>query len=418
MASDKINGKVAVIGQGHVGLRVALSAAAGGWLVTGYDIDEVRAKELASGDGARDGIDQIRYHDLLHSGRYRPTAHKEGIAGYDVVVIAVPTPVRHDGSPDMSHIEDATRLASEYLHRDAVVSVESTLYPGATRQLVAPILQAVSGLVPGADFHLGYSPERVDTGNLVFTFDNTPKIVSGINDTSLEALDGFYSTLVDTTVRVSGLEEAELAKLVENTFRQVNVALVNEIAMAATGMGIDAGEALRAAGTKPFGYMEFHPGIGAGGHCLLGASSYLSWQAREGAGCPLQVVDAAMRVNASVQRYVVERVAGALGEHGLQIEGSRVLVLGLAYKPGVSETANSPAVAIVNALVQLGAVVSAADPHARECPELIESVMRVDATSEEAAVADAVVLLVQHDEFDIHTLKDASKVWVDALYVT
>ncbi|MHB8263111.1 MAG: nucleotide sugar dehydrogenase [Acidimicrobiales bacterium] len=413
-----VEGKVAVIGQGHVGLRVALSAASAGWLVVGYDIDEARVKELASGDGARDGIDQSRYHDVLQAGTYRPTARQEDVAGYNVAVIAVPTPVHHDGSPDVSHVEDAARLAGEHLCRGAIVSVESTLYPGATRQVVAPVLQAASGLVPGEDFRLGYSPERVDTGNLVFTFDNTPKIVSGLDEASLEALDGFYSTFVDATVRVSGLEEAELAKLVENTFRQVNVALVNEIAMAATEMGVNASEALRAAGTKPFGYMEFRPGIGAGGHCLLGASSYLSWQARESSGFPLQVVEAAMQVNTSVQEYIVRRLSTALARNGQQISGSRVLVLGLAYKPGVSETANSPAVAIANSLAQLGAEVSAADPYVRECPELIESVTRVEATSEEAAMADAVLLLVNHKEFDAGALRTASRAFVDALYLS
>ncbi len=411
-------GKVAVIGQGHIGLRVAVRAAEVGWSVVGYDVDEARVKELTSGLGARDGLETERLSNVLDTGAYMPTFSKQDISGFDVAVIAVPTPVGADGSPELSHIVDAVDLIGKYLKAGAVVSIESSLYPGATEGVVASGLAYSSGKEPGVDFYLGYSPERVDTGNRAYLFENTPKIVSGINDISLDAIDSFYSTLVAKTVRVAGTPEAELAKLMENTFRQVNVALVNEIALAAGTLGIDVGEALRAAETKPFGYMGFHPGTGAGGHCLLSASSYLSWSARNGSGPPLRVVEAAMTVNSSMPGHIVQQIINCIISNDGHVEGSRILVLGLAYKPGVSEVANSPAVDIANALANLGAQVSAADPYVQECPILADSISRVEATPQRCAEADVVVLLVNHKEFDIGRLAEKCRLLVDPLYVT
>lgn len=413
-----VRGKVAVIGQGHIGLRVAVRAAEVGWSVAGYDIDETRVKELMSGLGARDGLETKRLVDVLDSGAYVPTSSQEDISGFDVAVIAVPTPVGVDGSPDLSHIADAVDLLGKHLKIGASVSIESSLYPGATEGVVASGLAYSSGKEPGVDFYLGYSPERVDTGNSVHLFENTPKIVSGINDASLDAIDDFYSTLVEKTVRVAGTPEAELAKLMENTFRQVNVALVNEIALAASSLGIDIGEALRAAGTKPFGYMGFHPGTGTGGHCLLSASSYLSWSARNGSGPPLRVVEAAMTVNSSMAGHIVQQIVNCITGNGGQVEDSNILILGLAYKPGVSETANSPAVDIANALASMGARVAAADPHVQECPTLADSISRVEATPQRCAEADVVALLVNHREFDIDQLAGTCRLLIDPLYVT
>ncbi len=400
-------GNVAVIGQGHVGLRVALRAAEVGWQVAGYDVDEGRVKELRAASGSMDGIDRERLRGVVEGGSYMPTARAADVAGFDVAVIAVPTPVDAGAiRPDMSHVEDAARLAGAHLRAGAVVSVESTVYPGATEEVVRPLLEAASGLAAGTDFHLGHSPERIDTGNSVYTFENTPKLVSGVSAGSLEALAGFYSTLVESVVKVPGVAEAELAKIIENTFREVNVAFVNEIAAAAAALGIDAGEAFAAAATKPFGFLPFTPGPGAGGHCLVGAATYLAWMGRERAGSPLQVVEASLAANRRMTAGMVQRIHEGIRLRGGDLAGSRVLLLGLAYKAGVSQTESSPAVALANALVETGAEVMAADPYVGECRELSPAVARVEASGALARQVDAVVLLVDHPGFDLRELFD------------
>jgi len=389
--------KVAVVGQGHVGIRLAMAAAEVGFDVVGFDTDETLVKELSAlgskslarraasiAEGrpspqraALDGVDAMLLGALVSSGSYRPTAQEGDLSGFDIGLIAVPTPTLDDGTPDLRALEAAAASLGRHLRPGAAVSVESTVYPGATVEVVAPALEAASGLVAGRDFHLGYSPERIDTGNPIASLASTPKLVSGIDSASLRALSAFYSRIVEEVVEVAGTAEAELAKLIENTFRQVNVALVNEIALVAGAIGVDVREALEAAATKPFGYMAFNPGPGPGGRCLTGAASHLAWAARR-AGAELMVVEAAGRVNATMPHKVVERVVHALArarteesrDEAQDLSGRRLLLLGLAYKPGVGETKGSAAVTVANALAALGAEVVASDPLVEDCPEL------------------------------------------------
>jgi UDP-N-acetyl-D-glucosamine dehydrogenase len=284
--------RVAIIGQGYVGLPIAVRAAAVGYVVTGYDVDAARVKRLAAGESYVEDVPDHALIEAIESGRYRPSCEPKSCAGFDVAVITVPTPLR-EGNPDLSCIEDAARMLARYLRPGAMVILESTTYPGTTEELVAPILEEGSGLVAGEDFHLGYSPERIDPGNPIWGLANIPKVVSGVDDSSLAAVKRFYDDLVERTVPVSGTREAELTKLLENTFRHVNVALVNELAMFAADLGVDLWEAIDAASTKPFGFMRFTPGPGVGGHCLPIDPSYLSWRVKRQLGQSFRFVELA-----------------------------------------------------------------------------------------------------------------------------
>jgi UDP-N-acetyl-D-glucosamine dehydrogenase len=326
-------------------------------------------------------------------------------------VISVPTPLR-EGSPDLSFIESAARLLGDHLCVGACVILESTTYPGTTEELAAPILEESSGLSAGADFHVGYSPERIDPGNRYWSFENTPKVVSGIDAGSLAAVQGFYDRLVDITVAVSSPKEAELTKLLENTFRHVNIALVNELAVFAHDLGIDVWEAIEAASTKPFGFMPFVPGPGVGGHCLPIDPSYLSWRVRRSLGETFRFVELANDVNEHMPSYVVRRLTEGLNQLGRPVKGQRILLLGLAYKRNTADARESPAQAVARRLVQLGAEVVAADPHVHDT-HLPAQVTRVDATAAELAAAAAVIVLVDHDEFALDQVAQCSSYVLD-----
>ena len=313
-----------------------------GFDVVGFDLDVARVKRLGAGDSFVEDISNDTLSRALATGRYEPTDDPDRTRGFDVAVIDVPTPLT-DGAPNLSHVEDASAMLAPSLRAGATVILESTTYPGTTEDLVAGILEEGSGLVAGQDFHLGYSPERIDPGNATWHFANTPKVVSGIDADSLEAVQAFFDRLVDRTVPVSGTREAELTKLLENTFRHVNIALVNELAMFAEAMGIDVWEAIDAASTKPFGYLRFTPGPGVGGHCLPIDPSYLSWKVRRSLGQPFRFVELANDVNEHMPDYVVTRLTGALNRDKRSVNGSRVLLLGLSYKRNTGDTASPPA---------------------------------------------------------------------------
>ncbi|MGH9282287.1 MAG: nucleotide sugar dehydrogenase, partial [Acidimicrobiales bacterium] len=310
--------------------------------VVGFEIDRARVKRLAAGESYVEDVPAEAVAAALASGRYRPTTSEDDLAGFDVAVITVPTPLR-EGVPDLSHIEGSAVTLAPHLRPGATVVLESTTYPGTTEELLAPMLEQGSGLVAGEGFHLGYSPERVDPGNRSFGLVNTPKVVSGVDAASLAAVQGFYDTIVARTVAVSGTKEAELTKLLENTFRHVNIALVNELAMFASDLGIDVWESIDAAATKPFGYLRFEPGPGVGGHCLPIDPSYLSWRVRRRLGQSFRFVELANDVNDHMPDYVARRLLAALNRRRLALNGSRVLVLGLAYKRNTSDARESPA---------------------------------------------------------------------------
>jgi UDP-N-acetyl-D-glucosamine dehydrogenase len=401
--------KVVIVGQGYVGLPVAVHASAAGFDVVGYDTDVGRIKRLNAGESMVEDVTDDDLRAALDSGRYRASGQPADLDGFDVAVISVPTPLR-DGAPDMSHVEEAAATLGAHMSKGACVILESTTYPGTTEELVGPILESTSGLTAGSDFRLGYSPERIDPGNRLYTLRTTPKVVSGIDDESLDAVSAFYDAFVDVTVPVANTRVAELTKLLENTFRHVNIALVNEVAMFANDLGIDVWEVLAAANTKPFGYMRFTPGPGVGGHCLPIDPSYLSWRVRRSLGQPFRFVELANDINEHMPDYVLRRLVLAFNRRGLSVQGRRVLVLGMAYKKNTGDARESPALEVLRQLVSMGAHVAVTDPFVEDrfVPSDVE---RVDCTPEEIAAADAIVLLVDHDAFDYDAFSSAAYVF-------
>ncbi len=390
---------VVVIGQGYVGLPLAVRAVEQGYRVIGLDTDAGRVKRISSGDSPVEDVPSERLAAVLATGRYQASSEPADCAGFDIAVISVPTPL-NDGGPDLSYVEAAGRNLATHLRPGATVILESTTYPGTTEEHLAPILEEGSGLRAGADFHLGYSPERIDPGNATYTFETTPKVVSGVDGPSLDAIRGFYDRLVERTVPVSTPKEAELTKLLENTFRHVNIALVNELAMYSRALGIDVWEAIDAASTKPFGYMKFTPGPGVGGHCLPIDPSYLSWRVRQTLGEDFRFVALANDINEHMPAYVVRRLTEGLNERSLPVKGQRILLLGLSYKRNTGDARESPSHPIASKLVELGADVAAADPHVTNGfgdP----AVERVTLDASQLERAAAVVVLVDHDEFDL-----------------
>ena len=411
MAGNRRDRTVLVVGQGYVGLPIAMRSVEVGYSVVGFETDERRVKRLGAGESYVEDVASEVLAEALDTGRYRASDDPAACAGFDVAVITVPTPLR-DGNPDLSFIEGAAATIAPHLRAGATVILESTTYPGTTEELVGPILEDGSGLVVGDHFHLGYSPERIDPGNPVWNLVNTPKVVSGVDDRSLAAVQAFYDSLVERTVPVRSPKEAELVKLLENTFRHVNIALVNELAMFADDLGIDVWEAIDAASTKPFGFMPFRPGPGVGGHCLPIDPSYLSWRVKRKLGQPFRFVELANDVNDHMPDYVVRRLVVCLNRHRQAVNGSRILLLGLAYKPNTSDDRESPAGVVADRLLRLGAHVRAADPHVVD-DHADARVVRVDFTESELAAADAVVLLADHDNFDLEAIRDHARLVLD-----
>jgi UDP-N-acetyl-D-glucosamine dehydrogenase len=407
-------GKVAVVGQGYVGLPLAMQAVEAGFEVVGYDVDSSKVQQLTAGQSYVEDVPNQRLAAALGTARYKPTAEVSDLADFDYGVISVPTPL-NDGIPDLTHIEEAARTLGQCLHKGATVVLESTTYPGTTEELVGPLLEGTSGLLAGRDFYLGYSPERIDPGNPKWHFGNTPKVVSGIDDTSLAMVRRLFDRLVETTVPVRTPMVAELTKLLENTFRHVNIALANELAMFAADLGIDVWEAIDAASTKPFGFMRFTPGPGVGGHCLPIDPSYLSWRVRRSLGQPFRFVELANDINDHMPDYVVRRIVVALNRQAKAVNGSRVLLLGLSYKKNTGDARESPSHAVVRQLRDLGADLRASDPHVLEL-HVPPGVQRVDPTADELAAADAVVLLVDHDAFDLSEIVSHAHYVLDCRY--
>ena len=403
--------KVVVVGQGYVGLPLAMRAIEVGYAVVGLENDPLRVKRLRSAESYVEDIPSEMLHAALETGRYLASEDPESCAGFDIAVISVPTPLR-EGAPDLSFIEDASRTLGRHLRSGATVILESTTYPGTTEELVGPILEEMSELAAGEGFLLGYSPERIDPGNHFWGLVNTPKVVSGVNQASLDAVQAFYGRLVERTVPVSSPKEAELTKLLENTFRHVNIALVNELAMFASDLDINVWEAIEAASTKPFGFMPFTPGPGVGGHCLPIDPSYLSWRVRRRLGQSFRFVELANDINDHMPEYVVQRVAAGLNRLKKPVNGSRILLLGMAYKKNTSDARESPAVTIAERLLSLGAEVRAVDPHVVEY-RVDERVQRVDLTETELDAADAVLILTDHDQYDYEMISDRARYVLD-----
>ena len=403
---------VAVIGQGYVGLPVAMRAVRQGYRVVGFDVSTERIRALVRGESYVGDVGEAELRAALAAG-YTPTDDPADLAGFDVAVISVPTPLT-DALPDLSAIELAGEVLGPHVRPGCVVVLESTTYPGTTEELLGPILEAASNLKAGVDFHLGYSPERIDPGNVTHTFVNTPKVVSGVNAASLAAVDEFYSSLVDRTVPVGSPAEAEMTKLLENTFRHINIALVNEMAMFARELGVDVWRVIDAAATKPFGFMRFTPGPGVGGHCLPVDPSYLSWRVQEHLGRPFRFVELANDINDGMPEYVFDRVAALLNEHRKPLNGSRVLLLGLAYKAGASDWRESPTVPLAAMLSAARAQVVICDPHVAPLNVAHLPYELVPFTADELSEADIVIVLVDHPAFDADVIAEHSSLVFDA----
>ena len=390
--------KVAVIGQGYVGLPLAMRAVEVGMYVVGFDLDARKVQGLAAGRTHIDDISDADVAGALATGRFLPTSSTDDLARFDLAVITVPTPLR-DGAPDLSFIESAGEALAPHVQPGSCVILESTTYPGTTEEVLGPILERGSGLTAGVDFQLGFSPERIDPGNSTWTFRNTPKVVSGMDAVSLKAVQAFYDQLVDRTVPVSGTREAELTKLLENTFRHVNIALVNELAIHSKALGIDIWEVIRAASSKPFGFMPFFPGPGVGGHCLPIDPSYLSWKIERQLGSVSRFVKIANDVNDRMPAYVAQRVLLGLNDRGKATKGAKVIVLGLSYKKNSNDARETPSTGVIEALVGLGAQVMVHDTHCDVHPIDVKA-PRVELTDDELETADVVVLVTDHDDVD------------------
>ena len=354
---------LAVIGLGYVGLPLAIEAASNTLKVAGYDTNDSVVSNLNNSvSHVEDVSDKALSDALLKDLSF--TSDSNVLGESEHIVISVPTPLT-DYQPDLSYVEAASKSIGENLKKGQIVILESTTYPGTTIEIVQPILENISNLKAGEDFLLGYSPERIDPGNKEWTFKNTPKIVSGINKKSLEKISKFYKSIIDEVIEVSGTREAEMVKLIENTYRQVNIAMVNELAILSNMLDIDIWEVVEAAKTKPFGFQSFRPGPGVGGHCIPIDPKYLSFKTRQ-IGQPVRFVELAQEINNSMPNYVVSRVSELMNKKEILLKNSKILILGVAYKKDISDTRESPAIDIVQALIEKSADVSFYDPFVEE----------------------------------------------------
>jgi len=400
-----------VIGQGYVGLPLAQAAALAGWTVHGLDVTESLVAALNGGRSHVDDLSDADIAEMLGAG-YRATTDQRVIADADVVVICVPTPLSEDGGPDLGAVLAATRSCAEHLTADTVVILESTTYPGTTDHQVLPLLEA-AGHVLDTDFHLAFSPERVNPGFPEYGIRNTPKLVGGVTAASTEAACAFYADFVDEVVPLSGAREAETAKLLENTYRHVNIALVNEMARFCHDLGIDIWEVIRGAGTKPFGFQTFRPGPGVGGHCIPIDPNYLSHEVRRQLGYPFRFVELAQEINSGMPAYVVSRVADLLNDTGLATRGATVLLLGVTYKPDIADQRESPAVPVAERLVEKGADVRFHDAFVETWHLRDRELTRVPDLAAAVAEADVVVLLQDHRSYDADALARDAVVFFD-----
>jgi UDP-N-acetyl-D-glucosamine dehydrogenase len=402
---------VGIVGLGYVGLPLAVSFAEAGHDVICVDIDPRKIGSLKQGESYIEDVPSEKLHEL--SDHLFPTLRFADLSRCDAVVIAVPTPLTKNREPDLSPLEAATSALARVLQRDQLIVVESTTYPGTTRERLVPLLEE-SGLAAGCEFNVAFSPERIDPGRTDYYMRNTPKVVGGLTDACLERAVALYGEICDQVVAVSTPEVAELTKLLENVFRSVNIALVNELAMLCDRMEIDIWEVVDAASTKPYGFMRFEPGPGMGGHCLPVDPFYLSWRARE-FGSPTDFIELAGEVNQEMPRFCADKVARALNEHAKPVRGSRVAILGVSYKAGVGDLRESPSLKIIKQLRDQGAEISYHDDYV---PELVEFGLHNRPLGEVLDECDAAVIVTAHPEVDIPTVLEHAPLVVDFRGVT
>ncbi len=408
---------VVIVGMGYVGLPLGQQAARRGFTVIGLEAAPAIVERLNQGLSHVDDLSDAEVRAMIDAG-FVATTDAAAVKHADVVVICVPTPLSPSGGPDLGAIVAAGRAVAEHLVPGALVILESTTYPGTTDEFLRPILEEGSGLVAGTDFALAFSPERVDPGNATFTIENTPKVVGGYTEACGSRAAAFYEQLVDRVAVGRGTREAEMAKLLENTYRHVNIALVNEMARFSTELGIDFWDVIDLASTKPFGFQAFRPGPGVGGHCIPIDPNYLSHRVKEKLGYPFRFVELAQEINASMPAYVVQRIQQILNEDRRALNGSAVLLLGVTYKPDIADQRESPAKPLAQNLVAAGAEVTYHDPHVRSWD--VEGAVGVDADGLDRAVGDSdiVVLVQNHSAFDVDGLAKGARRFFDLRGVT
>jgi UDP-N-acetyl-D-glucosamine dehydrogenase len=389
--------RIGVIGLGYVGLPLAVEFAKQGFDVTGFDVDPSKVNEINAGRSYIGDVTTAEVAASVKAGRLRATADMSQLKQMDAIDICVPTPLRKTKDPDLSYVVQAVDSVKAHLRKGQLIILESTTYPGTTDEVVQPALEE-GGLKAGVDFHLAFSPERVDPGNQSYSTRTIPKVVGGVNDASTELAADLYGSIIDTVVPVSSTQVAEMVKLLENTFRAVNIGLINEIALMSHRMNIDVWEVIDAASTKPFGFMPFYPGPGLGGHCIPIDPHYLSWKARQN-GFECRFIELAGHVNSSMPAFVVERVGEALNTVKKAVNGSRIHLFGVAYKKDVSDMRESPALDILELLHRRGALLSYTDPHV---PRLQHGDMELCSVQESAAAdtVDCAVICTNHRVFD------------------
>jgi UDP-N-acetyl-D-glucosamine dehydrogenase len=402
---------VGIIGLGYVGLPLAVAFAQEGCDVIGVDTDPRKVEAIAAGESYIEDVPSETLAAL--SERIDASTRYARLAKADAVLICVPTPLSPNREPDLGPLIDATRALAEVLQADQLVVLESTTYPGTTRERVAPLLEE-SGLAAGRDFNLVFSPERVDPGRTDFTLRNTPKVIGGLTPACAERAEALYGLVCDQLVRVSSPEAAELTKLLENIFRSVNIALVNELAMLTDRMGIDVWEVVEAAATKPYGFMRFEPGPGMGGHCLPVDPFYLTWRARE-FDIATEFIELAGKVNQQMPYHCVAKVQRALNDAGMSVKGARVAVLGVSYKPGVGDLREAPALKIIALLRELGAQISYHDPHV---PAIAELGLSSSPLGEILGDCDLAVIVTAHPGVDHELVTKRARLVVDLRGVT
>jgi UDP-N-acetyl-D-glucosamine dehydrogenase len=404
---------VVILGLGYVGLPLARQAVRAGLSVLGFDVDPAVVSSLADGRSHVDDLDDTDIGAML-AGGFHPTADPALIGSADAAVICVPTPLSEGDGPDLSAVLGATEAVGRALRPGMLVVLESTTYPGTTDELVRPRLEALSGLTAGVDFALAFSPERIDPGNPEFGPANTPKVVGGHTPACTSRAADFYGRFVDTVVRTRGTREAETAKLLENTYRHVNIALVNEMARFCHELDVDLWDVIRAASTKPFGFQAFHPGPGVGGHCIPIDPNYLSHNVRSRLGYPFRFVELAQEINATMPAYVARRAQNLLNADGIAMHGASVLLLGVTYKANIADRRESPATPLARHLLGLGARLSFHDPYVEEW----DAVPRTEDLDGACAAADLVVLVQAHRAYDPDRLAGLAKRFFDTRGVT
>ncbi len=407
---------IGVVGLGYVGLPLAVEFAKAGFKVIGYDVSQRVVDSLNGGVSHIQDVDSKEVAELVKAGLFEASTDEAKIGEMDAISIAVPTPLVKTRDPDMTYVVAATATIVKHAHPGMLVVLESTTYPGTTRELMQPKLEE-AGMVIGKDVFLAFSPERVDPGNPTWNTKNTPKVVGGITKDCTEIATALYSCCLDTLVPVSSTETAELVKLLENTFRSVNIAMVNEMAIVCDKLGVNVWEVIDAAATKPFGFMKFTPGPGIGGHCIPLDPHYLAWKMRT-LNYKTRFIDLASEINSQMPALVVEKVAKALNGAKKAVNGSSVLIIGVAYKKNIDDMRESPALDVIRLLEEQGASVDYHDPFVSKFVEEGHTFTGVELTDEALASADAVVIVTDHDVLDYQRIVDLSKIVVDARNAT